>query len=80
VGQEIGYLLQGLKDTIHVGDLAVVGIKQDFDDIDTINSVDLHSTSGSGRRSKWQWGKACEGRRCSKEALVDILVGALWTT
>jgi hypothetical protein len=49
----VWYLLQGLEDAVHVGDLAVVGVEGEVD-VDAADAVDRHC---GGRRGRWRSGR-----------------------
>jgi hypothetical protein len=55
----VWYLLQGLEDAVHVGDLAVVGVEGEVD-VDAADAVDRHC---GGRRGRWRSGRAGGSRR-----------------
>jgi hypothetical protein len=54
------YLLQGLEDTVHVGDLAVVGVEGEVD-VDAADAVDRHCGGRRGR-GRWRSGREYTGK------------------
>ena len=79
-----GYLLQGLEDAVHVGDLAVVGVEGEVD-VDAADAVDRHCGGRSGRRRRWREGpprkqKKMGFARREKSNLPPKLVPMYFTT